>query len=170
MTGSIYGRDEEHAHRVFFDFMGTPPTWWGVTVGILYGAGFGRMGGLMGILDGAGMGGFMGGMMGAMLGVMINVSTIAVWVSAAFVTVIGLALLAGLIRYIQQTSDKQYARDPVCDMDVDVATARFISSYHGQAVYFCAPGCKFTFDEKPEDYVGPNRKPYMPMSDHGGKM
>lgn len=125
----------------------------GVTVGILYGAGFGRMGGLMGILDGAGMGGFMGGMMGAMLGVMINISTIAVWVTAAFVTIICLGLYAGLILYVQNSSDKQYARDPVCDMDVDVKAARFTSSYHGEMVYFCAPGCKRAFDRDPEHYL-----------------
>ena len=125
----------------------------GVTVGIIYGAGFGRMGGLMGILDGAGMGGFMGGMMGAMLGVMINFSPVAVWVTAVFVTVICLALYAGLIRYIQQSSEKQYARDPVCDMDVDVHDARFTSVYHGEKVYFCAPGCKRAFDKDPEHYL-----------------
>jgi YHS domain-containing protein len=125
----------------------------GVTVGIIYGAGFGRMGGLMGILDGAGMGGFMGGMMGAMLGVMINVSSVAVWVTAGFVTAICLALYGGLIRYIQVSSDKQYARDPVCDMDVDVMTARFTSLYHDQTVYFCAPGCKRAFDKDPEHYL-----------------
>jgi YHS domain-containing protein len=125
----------------------------GVTVGVIFGAGFGRMGGLMGVLDGGGMGGFMGGMMGAMLGVMVNISPVAVWVTAGFTTVLCLAGYGGLILLVRTTSDKQYARDPVCDMDVDVNTARFQSSYHGEKVYFCAPGCKRAFDKDPEHYL-----------------
>lgn len=125
----------------------------GVTVGVIYGAGFGRMGGLMGILDGGGMGGFMGGMMGAMLGVMVNISPVAVWVTAAFTTVLCLAGYAGLILLVRTSSDKQYARDPVCDMTVEVHTSRFKSSYHGETVHFCAPSCKRAFDKDPEYYL-----------------
>ena len=124
----------------------------GVTVGVAFGAGFGRAGGLMGAMDGS-MGGFMGGMMGGMLGVMINISPLAVWVTAAFVTVICLTVYAGLIRLVQKSSHKQYAKDPVCDMLVDVATARLTSEYHGEMVYFCAPGCKRAFDKDPERYL-----------------
>ena len=124
----------------------------GVTVGLAFGAGFGSQGGLMGAMDG-GMGGFMGGMMGGMLGVMINISPTAVWVTAVFTTVICLTVYAGLIRLVQKSSHKQYAKDPVCDMLVDVATARLTSEYHGEMVYFCAPGCKRAFDKDPERYL-----------------
>lgn len=58
------------------------------------------------------------------------------------------------------------AIDPVCGMHVDEKTAKFKTEYKGETYYFCAPGCKYTFEEKPEDYVGPNRKPnagHMPM-------
>ncbi|MGE5602097.1 MAG: YHS domain-containing protein, partial [Nitrososphaerales archaeon] len=124
----------------------------GVIVGLAFGAGFGSQGGLMGAMDGA-MGGFMGGMMGGMLGVMINISPLAVWVTAAFTTVICLAIYAGLIRLVSRSSHKQYAKDPVCDMLVDVATAKLTSEYHGETVYFCAPGCKRAFDKDPERYL-----------------
>lgn len=124
----------------------------GVTVGLAFGAGFGSQGGLMGTLDGA-MGGFMGGMMGGMLGVMVNISPLAVWVTAAFTTVICLTVYVGLIRLVQRSSHKQYAKDPVCDMLVDVATAKLTSAYHGETVYFCAPGCKRAFDKDPERYL-----------------
>ncbi len=125
----------------------------GVTAGIAFGAGFGgRTGGLMGAMDGS-MGGFMGGMMGGMLGVMINVSPMAVWVTAVFTTVICLAVYVGLVFLVRNASVKPYAKDPVCDMTVDIATAKFKSEYHGETVYFCAPGCKRAFDRDPEHYL-----------------
>lgn len=43
--------------------------------------------------------------------------------------------------------------DPVCLMDVDPATARFVSEYQGRRVYFCAPACKRAFDRDPEAYA-----------------
>ena len=124
----------------------------GVTVGVAFGAGFGRLGGLMGAMDGS-MGGFMGGMMGGMLGVMINISPMAVWVTAVFTTVICLVIYFGLVRLVQNSSFKKYAKDPVCDMLVDVATAKLTSDYHGETVYFCAAGCKRAFDKDPERYL-----------------
>jgi len=45
------------------------------------------------------------------------------------------------------------AIDPVCGMKVDEKTAKFKSEYQDETYYFCAPGCKFTFEEKPEDFV-----------------
>jgi YHS domain-containing protein len=124
----------------------------GVAAGLALGAGFGRLGGLMGAMDGS-MGGFMGGMMGGMLGVMINISPLAVWVTTVFVTVICLVVYVGLIRLVQKGNAAQYAKDPVCDMLVDIATAKLTSDYHGEKVYFCAPGCKRAFDKDPEHYL-----------------
>jgi xanthine dehydrogenase accessory factor len=45
------------------------------------------------------------------------------------------------------------ARDPVCGMDVDVATAKWTSEHDGGTVYFCAPGCKRAFDKEPAAYA-----------------
>lgn len=45
------------------------------------------------------------------------------------------------------------ARDPVCGMDVDEATAQWKSEYLGQTYYFCAPGCKQAFDQNPARYA-----------------
>ncbi len=44
-------------------------------------------------------------------------------------------------------------KDPVCGMDIDPATAAGQSEYKGQTYYFCAPGCKKSFDKEPEKYV-----------------
>jgi YHS domain-containing protein len=46
------------------------------------------------------------------------------------------------------------AIDPICGMTVDIATAKHKSEYKGQTYYFCAPGCKRTFEANPEQYIG----------------
>lgn len=55
------------------------------------------------------------------------------------------------------------AVDPVCNMEVDEATAQWTSEYRGQMYYFCAPGCKKSFDDDPERYLGEG-------GDHEGHM
>ena len=49
------------------------------------------------------------------------------------------------------------AKDPVCQMDVEPAKAAAQSSYKGQIYYFCAVGCKHTFDRDPEKYLASGR-------------
>ncbi len=46
------------------------------------------------------------------------------------------------------------AKDLVCGMDVDEKTAKFTTKYKGKTYYFCAPGCKKTFEANPEKYIG----------------
>ena len=38
-------------------------------------------------------------------------------------------------------------------MNVDEKTARHTSEFEGRTYYFCAPGCKRTFDQDPERYA-----------------
>ena len=45
-------------------------------------------------------------------------------------------------------------KDPVCGMDIDLATAAGKSEYKGQTYYFCSAGCKKSFDREPEKYLG----------------
>lgn len=45
------------------------------------------------------------------------------------------------------------AIDPVCKMDVQIATAEYKSDYNGVTYYFCAPGCKAAFDANPDSYL-----------------
>jgi xanthine dehydrogenase accessory factor len=45
------------------------------------------------------------------------------------------------------------ARDPVCGMMVEIATARYASDYNGQTYYFCAKGCQRSFEAEPERFV-----------------
>ncbi|MCI0556793.1 MAG: YHS domain-containing protein [Anaerolineae bacterium] len=45
------------------------------------------------------------------------------------------------------------AFDPVCGMTVEIATAHFTSEYNGKTYYFCAAGCKRSFDKEPGKYI-----------------
>ena len=44
------------------------------------------------------------------------------------------------------------ARDPICGMLVEMATANYRSDVSGHLVYFCCSHCKDTFDRDPERY------------------
>jgi len=43
--------------------------------------------------------------------------------------------------------------DPVCHMEVEEGSAAATSEYKGQTYYFCAAGCKKSFDQDPEKYL-----------------
>jgi xanthine dehydrogenase accessory factor len=45
------------------------------------------------------------------------------------------------------------AIDPVCHMEVDIATAKYVYEYEGITYYFCAPGCKMSFSKNPQQYL-----------------
>jgi xanthine dehydrogenase accessory factor len=75
---------------------------------------------------------------------------------------IAVAILADLVRRRAAgelegkpvtASDTHVAVDPVCHMEVEVATARWIAEHGGETYYFCAPGCKATFEKTPADFV-----------------
>jgi xanthine dehydrogenase accessory factor len=46
------------------------------------------------------------------------------------------------------------AVDPVCGMEVDVATARHTADVDGVMYYFCAASCRARFTSRPQDYPG----------------
>lgn len=45
------------------------------------------------------------------------------------------------------------ALDPVCYMLVEIATARYTTVHEGLTYYFCAPGCKRSFEKDPLKYL-----------------
>jgi xanthine dehydrogenase accessory factor len=47
------------------------------------------------------------------------------------------------------------AIDPVCHMEVDIATARYKTDLDGVTYYFCAASCKARFLKRPHDYLSP---------------
>ena len=59
------------------------------------------------------------------------------------------------------------AIDPVCGMEVDTATAEWKANYKGQTYYFCAPGCKRSFEKEPEKYLSGKGGHAMGHTDHG---
>jgi xanthine dehydrogenase accessory factor len=50
-------------------------------------------------------------------------------------------------------AQREEAVDPVCNMTVDVATARFKSEHQGETYYFCCPACKKKFDADPASFL-----------------
>src|ERR1041385_6505451 len=59
----------------------------------------------------------------------------------------------------EKTTSKKATRPlvkgPVCNMDVNPATAAGSSEYKGQTYYFCSPGCVKRFNADPEKYLVP---------------
>jgi YHS domain-containing protein len=51
------------------------------------------------------------------------------------------------------------AIDPVCKMKVDESKPAAVSEYKGKKYYFCAVGCKKSFDKSPEKYLGTGGPP-----------
>ncbi|HKY88350.1 MAG: YHS domain-containing protein [Candidatus Rokubacteria bacterium RIFCSPHIGHO2_12_FULL_73_22] len=45
-------------------------------------------------------------------------------------------------------------KDPVCGMAVDETKAGATVTHEGKTYYFCAAGCKATFEKDPKKYLG----------------
>ncbi|MBX3693516.1 heavy metal translocating P-type ATPase [Dokdonella sp.] len=58
------------------------------------------------------------------------------------------------------------ATDPVCGMQVEIATAKHVREHQGRPVYFCCAGCATKFEADPARYAGmqpaPAAAPPMP--------
>jgi xanthine dehydrogenase accessory factor len=72
-------------------------------------------------------------------------------IGAANAAEIALSILAEIVQRRRAGFDlieapaRTTAVDPICGMDVDIATARWTAERDGQTYYFCAPGCRKTF-------------------------
>ena len=78
---------------------------------------------------------------------------------------IAVSILAEIIhaRHSRKTDDVEAAafepaaaaeaKDPICDMTVEIATARHQSDWAGRSVYFCCLRCKELFDADPQRYA-----------------
>jgi xanthine dehydrogenase accessory factor len=75
---------------------------------------------------------------------------------------IAVAILAELVAFkaagagmqVVEVELPQQAIDPVCEMVVDVARARFVTEHKGVAHYFCAAGCQRAFESSPALFLG----------------
>ncbi|HXR27268.1 MAG TPA: XdhC family protein [Candidatus Baltobacteraceae bacterium] len=75
---------------------------------------------------------------------------------APFVAAPGPAAVAGAHAAPAPATDAAAsdAVDPVCGMDVEIATARHLAQYEGTLYYFCSVGCRARFMRDPASYVG----------------
>lgn len=51
------------------------------------------------------------------------------------------------------TAANDVAIDPVCGMEVEIASARHISNVEGRSFYFCCPACKRLFERNLQEYL-----------------
>ena len=56
-------------------------------------------------------------------------------------------------------ADAHLAKDPVCGMTVDPATAQHRAEHAGQTYYFCCAGCRAKFEHDPAKYLAPASAP-----------
>ncbi len=54
------------------------------------------------------------------------------------------------------------AKDPVCGMTVDIATAKHTKEYAGATYYFCSAGCRTKFSNEPDRYLNPQTQDPTP--------
>ena len=60
------------------------------------------------------------------------------------------------------------AKDPVCGMSVDPATAKHKADHAGATYYFCSAGCRGKFVADPAKYLAPATEPATPKSATSG--
>ena len=56
-------------------------------------------------------------------------------------------------------SESPTARDPVCGMSVDRASARHVATHAGNTFFFCSERCRTRFEAAPEEFLGPRPEP-----------
>jgi Cu+-exporting ATPase len=56
------------------------------------------------------------------------------------------------------------AKDPVCGMTVDPATAQHRAQHAGRSYVFCGKGCRTKFEADPAKYLAPAPKPAAPLA------
>ena len=59
------------------------------------------------------------------------------------------------------------ARDHVCGMTVNIATAKYHSTHNGADRYFCSGGCQTKFDADPDKYLKPRAPAPTPHAQPG---
>ncbi len=55
--------------------------------------------------------------------------------------------------HAESEQDAGQARDPVCGMSVEIATAKHHALHHGKPYYFCSHGCLTKFSANPQRYL-----------------
>ena len=50
-------------------------------------------------------------------------------------------------------AERREAIDPVCEMVVEIASAKWTLDHDGQTYYFCAPGCRKAFETDPAGFL-----------------
>lgn len=71
---------------------------------------------------------------------------------AILAELVALKATGGFTETVTMT-EPETAIDPVCEMTVDIATARFTTEHEGTTYYFCAAGCQRAFEADPAAFL-----------------
>ncbi len=63
-----------------------------------------------------------------------------------------LTVSASPVAIVEMKEKSGQAKDPICGMMVEIATARYTSIFEDETYYFCCAHCKQKFDREPEKY------------------
>jgi xanthine dehydrogenase accessory factor len=63
------------------------------------------------------------------------------------------AVASDQIEVIPLVAARAVAIDPVCGMEVEIASAKHVAEYNDQKYYFCSSGCRRSFEKEPSKYV-----------------
>ncbi len=56
-------------------------------------------------------------------------------------------------QYEVEVEAKAIAIDPICKMEVEIETAKYVHEHNGEMFYFCCPACKRIFAKDPEPFL-----------------
>lgn len=59
----------------------------------------------------------------------------------------------GRIEFGDRREHGLYAKDPVCDREVEIALAPASSDFEGRTYFFCSLQCKEDFERQPAHYI-----------------
>jgi Cu+-exporting ATPase len=59
---------------------------------------------------------------------------------------------------LSTTHKKKAAVDPVCGMAVEPGSNKIITTINGETYYFCAEGCRQSFEKNPKKFLKPKAK------------
>jgi Cu+-exporting ATPase len=71
-------------------------------------------------------------------------------------------------RYAAPAVNPGVAIDPVCGMEVEIATAKHATEHEGSTYYFCHAGCKAKFEQNPAHFLAGHRMSMDSMSGPAG--
>ena len=80
-------------------------------------------------------------------GLKLSLKLVAVfWFTMSLIALVASVAIVALYLSRDRSEASPYAKDPICGMQVEKATAAAIYEHDGEIFYFCSPGCMTSFE------------------------